>query len=629
MIKHKLAEKMGISKVSERNMSKSQLLYLNNLFSSEPLGQKIRQQSTANVLQDNKEFTEKEREEIKWIMVNDPKFNKFINTTFNRFKLTRETILSAEKTCKRGKQKQKFKPFLYQQFIREYIDPETPYRGILLFHGLGSGKTCTSIISSLRYTMSKKGPEVIVMTPASLRINFINELMNCGGFKTIEEINKHYHFVSYNSSTVLDQMDQVSLNGKLIIVDEVHNLISEIVSEGGKLGKGILKRLLKAKNARFIFLSGTPIINTPYELGVMFNILRPGSFEGNINNFNEKFVEVVTKKKEIKKKLKSGRISVREKREIVGMNMKNKKEFGKRIQGLVSYYSGADKRSDVFPRTKEHRVMITMSKYQYNVYKTARMREIKNRVKDTFRVFSRQFSNFVFPPELLKTRTPARLTKRHLTKELGIYSPKMKKILDNVKKSEGPVLVYSNFKTVEGIEIFSKILQYNNISFIKWTGGMGDVLRQEILKTFNSIENKNGEKIKCFLATSAGAEGISLLNVRQIHIMEPHWNNVRIRQVMGRAVRICSHFALPVDDQKVDIFNYLSVYNKRGKIEPITTDERLEEIATEKDKLNDQFLNELKIGAFDCEMNISNNPDVKKCRGEAVTKRISRFFGFN
>ena len=56
------------------------------------------------------------------------------------------------------------------------------------------------------------------------------------------------------------------------------------------------------------------------------------------------------------------------------------------------------------------------------------------------------------------------------------------------------------------------------------------------------------------MITASGAEGISLKNVRFVHIMEPYWHPVK-RQVIGRARRICSHADLPKDLQKCYSFN--------------------------------------------------------------------------
>ena len=91
--------------------------------------------------------------------------------------------------------------FLYQKFIREYIRNAGPYRGILVYHGLGSGKTCSAIAAAeaLYGTSNKK---IIVMTPFSLRSNFISEISFCG----FRHFNVHNHWVRQPLETELDLM---------------------------------------------------------------------------------------------------------------------------------------------------------------------------------------------------------------------------------------------------------------------------------------------------------------------------------------------------------------------------------------------------------------------------------------
>ena len=60
-----------------------------------------------------------------------------------------------------------------------------------------------------------------------------------------------------------------------------------------------------------------------------------------------------------------------------------------------------------------------------------------------------------------------------------------------------------------------------------------------------SSNNLYGEIIKVIMITASGAEGISLKNVRFVHITEPYWHPVRLQQVIGRARRLCSHQELP------------------------------------------------------------------------------------
>ena len=65
----------------------------------------------------------------------------------------------------------------HQKLVRDYLNLYSPYRGLLLYHGLGSGKTCTSIAIAEGMKSSRR---VIVMTPASLRRNYMEEIKKCG-----------------------------------------------------------------------------------------------------------------------------------------------------------------------------------------------------------------------------------------------------------------------------------------------------------------------------------------------------------------------------------------------------------------------------------------------------------------
>jgi ribA/ribD-fused uncharacterized protein len=71
------------------------------------------------------------------------------------------------------------KIYHYQAFIREYLRFESPYRGLLVYHGLGSGKTC-SAIAAAEALFGTRGLKIVVMTPFSLRDNFISEINFCG-----------------------------------------------------------------------------------------------------------------------------------------------------------------------------------------------------------------------------------------------------------------------------------------------------------------------------------------------------------------------------------------------------------------------------------------------------------------
>ena len=134
------------------------------------------------------------------------------------------------------------------------------------------------------------------------------------------------------------------------------------------------------------------------------------------------------------------------------------------------------------------------------------------------------------------------------------------------------------------------------------------------------------------MITVSGAEGISLKNVRYVHIMEPYWHPVRIEQVIGRARRICSHSDLPVEKQDVKVFLYLMKLSeeqltsdasielrlkdvsKRVKGKIVTSDQLLYEISLIKEEINHEILKNVKESAIDCSIHTrAGSKDNVKC----------------
>lgn len=61
---------------------------------------------------------------------------------------------------------------IYQLLVSNYLQENTPYRGLLLYHGLGAGKTAASITIAEGYINRK----VMVLLPASIRETFKSEV---------------------------------------------------------------------------------------------------------------------------------------------------------------------------------------------------------------------------------------------------------------------------------------------------------------------------------------------------------------------------------------------------------------------------------------------------------------------
>ena len=691
-------------------------------------------------------------EPLSWVLPNKKEFINWISQTFFKYRSTGQKL-----PAYKG-----FKPFKYQKLLRDYMQNNSPYRGILLYHGLGVGKTCSSIIIAENLKTQRN---VVVMLPASLKNNFVTDgLMFCGDskYKENQELYKEkYTFISYNASNTTTQLKRLgSLDNKVIIIDEVHNLISKIISGlcgVSKQGRDIYNFLMNAQNAKIVAMSGTPLVNDPFELAVLFNILRGyieilyfriinvSSRYGNtweLNNLELKLSQLphvdyvkinkVNKSIEFHLKVKSYTEEYRETIEKInsicndegveasfleiknlelfptndcgeifrnyfihddvqkGDKLKNADIFKRRILGLVSFYKSMN---DNYPEViHKNFIRVDMSPYQYQIYEILRKKERltergggnkkkKGTIKGTFRVFSRQACNFVFPDEINRpypdpafivsikgannnknknknkvfgkileieensneNGVMAKEYKERIQNAINLLvengntffkagpegldklSPKMKVMLENVNKSPGLVFIYSNFRTLEGVEIFSKVLDFNGYekynSHVKgnkskpkyaiYSGTEDELEKNAVLKIFTSEENKYGDLIKIILATSAGAEGLDLKNIRQIHILEPYWNQVRIQQVIGRGVRRNSHIALPEKDRNVEVYRYFSVISNKNlgfSKEPLSTDEYMDNVSQKKQFIIDELQQILKECAFDC---ILNSADIK------------------
>ena len=867
-----------------------------------------------------------------YYMTNRQKFVNFINELF----LTYHDEIASQKeqiSCDPAANAE-FSLLTHQKIVREYLNIYTPYRGLLLYHGLGSGKTCSSIAIAEGLKTYKN---VIVMTPASLRRNYIEEMKKCGddiykknqfwefipitskadpmiqtlatilqlkekfiiekrgawlvnvkkpsnyvGLNADEKesldqqieqmIDAKYTFLNYNGmrmshlKTLSSDFTQNPFSNHVVIIDEAHNFISRIVNKLKRptsMSMRLYDMLMTAENVKIILLTGTPVINYPNEIAIIFNILRgyiktwkiplqiasqskidkkaltkifeglntldymdyndsshvltvtrnPFGFlnvddkgqyngvlrvspEGETPNMTdtdfERLILGILKGRDIN--VTPGSITIETFKALPDSldafrsyfinsetgQVKNINMFQRRILGLTSYFRSAQEQlMPKYDKDMDFRVVeVPMSDHQFAAYEQARAAERKLEKKakskkrpgakasgaagaagagagggddiyedavSTYRIFSRLFCNFVFPTEIGRPlpkededvegaireganeedvdaikaserlenpngehttdeieelaqeitkkvdttydkRIIASLARlksgmmKFLTKppqgELHIYSPKFLAMLENIQepRHQGLNLVYSQFRTLEGIGIFSLVLEANGFArfkirkndsdnwicdineadqgkpmFALYTGTESDEEREIIRNVFNSTwdyipvsikeqlvpkssNNFMGEIIKVLMITASGAEGISLRNVRYVHIMEPYWHPVRIEQVIGRARRICSHNDLKDEKLRtVSVMLYVMSFtpkqmsedsslelrlndvSKRDSKKPITTDQSLFEISTIKEEINRQLLMAVKESSIDCSIhrNVASKEKLK------------------
>ena len=244
------------------------------------------------------------------------------------------------------------------------------------------------------------------------------------------------------------------------------------------------------------------------------------------------------------------------------------------------------------------------------------------------------------------------ITSEDLTVNLHIHSPKFAKIVEKIQESKWLSLVYSQFRNVEGVHLLSLCLDEIGFAelkvkkspltgeymlndtdpskpkYIKFTGkkeeskilldifnsefellplGLFEQL-QELYPNWVKDRNHHGQIIKTLMITQSGAEGISLKNVREVHVTEPYWNDVRLQQVIGRAIRAKSHLALPAKERNVKVYIYqmeLTDAQKQDRLlkshdNGLTSDEYVYDIAQRKSLITEGMLGIMRDTAVDC-----------------------------
>lgn len=278
----------------------------------------------------------------------------FTKREFRMFELQRES-LGIQNKCNNLT----FETAPHQLFLKNFMHKESHYKGILLFHGVGVGKTCSAvtIAESFRDVYSRKEKRTIILSSKNIQIGWKKTIFNPGlkeeqctgkvflnrNIKTKRELNRlvkeYYELMAYQSfGNFVGRLIEMSkmkypelskeelekrvicdyFSDRLFIIDEVHNLRDE--SESDKDMKNsvlMIQKVLKhSKNMRLVLLSATPMYNRATEIVPLLNLL--------LLNDNKEIIS----NKDI---FKDG-----------SLTKKGKKALQKICKGYISYLRGED-----------------------------------------------------------------------------------------------------------------------------------------------------------------------------------------------------------------------------------------------------------------------------------------------
>lgn len=288
--------------------------------------------------------------------INGRLFPIWILKNFSKYKLPDIIRKDDEDPCQ---VKTKLELRKYQDFISSYLDFKSPYHDILLYHGLGSGKTATAIHVYNTLYNATSGWNVFLLIKASLHeTTWEKDLKVWLSKQDYEHRYSNIIWIHYDSPFAdvefFDAVKKTDTSLKnMYIIEESHNFIRNVYSNltmrKGKRAIKIYDHIIQDKkensSTRVILLSGTPVINIPFELGLMFNLLRPNIFPKSEILFNQYYVDNSS---------------------TPTLNLQTKNLFQRRIIGLVSYYIGAT--PDLYASQTTHYVDSLMSNYQTEIY---------------------------------------------------------------------------------------------------------------------------------------------------------------------------------------------------------------------------------------------------------------------
>ena len=247
-----------------------------------------------------------------------------------------------------------------QAFVRNFLSFQTPYNSLLLYHGLGSGKTCSAIgvCEEMRDYLKQMGinKKIIIIASPNVQDNFRLQLFDerrlkevdgiwtikgCLGNKLLKEINptgmkgltkekviqqvkgiinSYYSFQGYNqfSNEIVRRSGPAELtiaqkarnlenefSNTLIVIDEVHNIRIADDNENKNVAKNLMFLVSVVSNVRLLLLSATPMFNTYKEIIWLLNLMNMNDRRGIISvtdifdkngNFKENGMELFIRK---------------------------------------------------------------------------------------------------------------------------------------------------------------------------------------------------------------------------------------------------------------------------------------------------------------------------------------------
>jgi len=595
----------------------------------------------------------------------DPLLNPY-SEDFNDVIVTKKEFESlklplSEKIVMKGSGDQ----YNHQKIVARFMSSVSPYNELLLFHEMGTGKTCTAIaaIEQIRYEKNRYINGAIICAKGSgLLNNFAQELVfsctdgryipeNYDKLSDLERIHRtrkitsaYYQFHTFETfAKEIKKLSDESLinqfSNTIFVIDEVHNLREkEDEKEGNHINiyKQFFRLFHVIKESKILLMSGTAMKDDPSEFASVMNLILPLDNQFVVDkDFNNKYFsnDGIIKPhmvQDIASKIK-GRVSY-----LKTMTSEVMKVFAGSKYGNLSHFSVYIGRMSDF-QSKSYNEAYKKDKKDKSIYINSRQASLfvfpdGSYGADGFNkyIVVRKQNNNTFMAKLRNQKKESKATyelsvelTRAINKNLTNLQKFSTKFAETIKiileKPRNTVLVYCEYVNGSGCILFAKILEqfgFKQARGDEKTVGLRYALLthqttsqknvQHIINRFNNKDNLDGDYISVIIGSKIISEGYTFKNIRKEFIFTPHWNYSETAQVIARGWRLGSHNDLIKRGDKnlnVEIFQLVSIPNNDG----VSIDYEMYETSEKKDIAMKQIEHVVKINAFDCPLTLLRN----------------------
>lgn len=430
-------------------------------------------------------------------------------------------------------------------------------KGLILYFATGSGKSLTSIAAAEALMAGDPKLSVVVVAPASLVINFQNELhkydVNPKPYTlfSLQGFVKEYDFRGRDADKVK------KLNNRILIVDEAHNL---------KNASSTISKVVVAAAAsayKVIALSGTPIQNRPCEIAPLLCMIKPHCVPITQNSFQERFG-------------------------LSGLSS-HMEQLQKALHCTISHYKPLLEDSN-YPTLSIREVLVLMDPVQVK----AHLQAVRHLPVVDFEDLAKSDNLMAF---LNAPRRIANGTKFEGNMYCSKINEVVRRVVKGVRENQKSI-VYSSFLEY-GADIVKSLLTKHNIQYALITGEQNAQAKEKARVAYNNRE------VMVLVFSKAGSQGITLYDTAYVHVIEPDWHSGNADQVIGRSRRWKSHSGRY--GNHVTVYRYISTmpppssfFSKAKRfvrqigvvspLETMTADQVLLELTARKDKIIKEFL---------------------------------------